>query len=121
MGFVGKWLVSTIACAVAIWLVPGIVPVGGTWVGAIFCALVLALLNATIKPVLQALAIPLTIATLGIFYVVVNAFVLELASFLSRNIFHAGIAIDSLFSAILGSIIISIVSMLVSGVIGEDA
>ena len=50
----------------------------------------------------------------------VNAFVLELASWLSRNIFHAGIAIDSLFSAILGSIVISLVSMLVGGVIGAD-
>lgn len=35
MGFLGKWFVTAIACAVAIWLVPGIVPVGGTWVGPI--------------------------------------------------------------------------------------
>ena len=120
MGFVGKWFVTAIACAVAIWLVPGIVPVGGTWAGPIFCALVLAFLNATVKPVLQALAIPFTLATLGIFYVVVNALVLELASWLSRNIFHAGIAIDSLFSAILGAIVISLVSMVVSGVVGAE-
>ena len=120
MGFLGKWFVTAIACAVAIWLVPGIAPVGGTWMGPIVCALVLALLNATVKPVMQALAIPFTIATLGIFYLVVNAFVLELASWLSRNIFHAGIAIDSLFSAILGSIVISLVSMFVAGVVGAD-
>ena len=120
MSFLARWVVTTIACAVAIWLVPGIVPVGGTWVGAVFCALVLALLNATVKPVLQVLAIPFTMATLGIFYVIVNAFVLELASWLSRNIFHAGIAIDSLFSAILGAIVISVVSMLLSGVVGDE-
>ncbi len=121
MGFVARWVTATIACAVAIWIVPGIVPVGGTWVGAVFCALVLALLNATIKPLLQVLALPVTLLTLGIFYVVVNAFVLELASWLSRNIFHAGIAIDSLGSAILGAIVISIVSSIVGGIIGEDA
>ena len=120
MGFIAKWLVTTVACAVAVWLVPGIDPVGGSWVGPLFCALVLALLNATVKPVMQALAIPFTIATLGVFYLVVNAFVLELASWLSRNIFHAGIAIDSLFSAILGSIVISLVSMFVGGVVGAD-
>lgn len=114
MSFIARWVVTTIACAAAIWLVPGIVPVGGTWVGAVFCALVLALLNATIKPVLQVLAVPVTVLTMGIFYVVVNAMVLELASWLSRSIFHAGIAIDSLFSAILGAIVISFVSMLVS-------
>lgn len=120
MRFVAKWLVLTIACAVAVWLVPGIVPVGGGWVGPLFCALVLALLNATVKPLLQVLAIPVTVATLGIFYLVVNALVLELASWLSRNIFHAGIAIDSLFSAILGAIVISIVSMVVGGIVGAD-
>lgn len=120
MGFVGKWLVTAIACAVAIWLVPGIVPVGGAWEGAIFAALVLALLNATIKPVLQLLSAPITLVTMGIFYVVVNAFVLELASYLSRNIFHAGIAIDGLGSAILGAIVISVVSMIVGGVVGTN-
>ena len=92
----------------------------GSWVGAVFCALVLGLLNATVKPVLQVLAIPFTMPTLGIFYVIVNAFVLELASWLSRNIFHAGIAIDSLFSAILGAVVISVVSMLLSGVVREE-
>ena len=61
-----------------------------------------------------------TIGTLGIFYVVVNAMVLELASFLSRNIFHAGIAIESFGSALVGAVIISIVSMLVGGAVGEE-
>ncbi|WP_455136569.1 phage holin family protein [Thermophilibacter sp.] len=120
MRFIGKWLVSTVACAAAIWLVPGIVPVGGTWVGALFCALVLALLNASVKPVLQILSAPITLLTLGLFYVVVNALVLELASWLSLNLFGAGIAIYSLGSAIMGAIIISIVSMLLSGLIGND-
>lgn len=120
MGFLGKWVVTTVACAAAIALVPGIVPVGGTWVGAVFCALVLALLNATVKPVLQLLSAPITLLTLGIFYVVVNAFVLELASWLSRNLFHAGIAIESLGSAVMGAIVISVVSMVLNGVLGDD-
>lgn len=119
MRFIVRWVVTTVACAVAIWLVPGIVPVGGTWVGAVFCALILALLNTTVKPVLQTLAVPVTVATLGFFYLVVNAVVLELASWLSRNIFHAGIAIDSLFSAILGAIVISVVSSALSAVVGD--
>ncbi|OUO34672.1 phage holin family protein [Olsenella sp. An290] len=120
MGFIAKWLVTTVACAVAVWLVPGIDPVGGSWVGPLFCALVLALLNATVKPVLQALSIPLTVASLGLFYLVVNAAVLELASYLSRNIFHAGIAIDSLGSAIVGAVVISLVSMFVGGIVRTD-
>lgn len=120
MRFLGKWLVTTIACAVAIWLVPGIVPIGGAWQSALFCALVLALLNATVKPLLQLLSAPITVATLGIFYVLVNAFVLELASWLSRNIFHAGIVIESLGAAILGAVIVSLVSLVVGAVVGDD-
>ena len=120
MRFVGKWLVTAVACAVAIWLVPGIDAVGGTWAGPIMCAFVLALLNATIKPVMQLLALPLTLVTLGIFYVVVNAMLLELASYLSRNIFHAGIAIGSFGSALLGAVIISLVSMLVGGAVNDE-
>ena len=119
-GFLGKWLVTAVACAVAIWIVPGIEAVGGTWAGPIMCALTLALLNATIKPVMQLLALPLTLVTLGIFYVVVNAILLELASYLSRNIFHAGIAIGSFGSALLGAVIISLVSMLVGGAVSDE-
>ena len=120
MGFLGKWLVTAVACAVAIWIVPGIEAVGGTWAGPIMCALTLALLNATIKPVMQVLALPLTIGTLGLLSVGVIARVFALASFLSRNIFHAGIAIESFGSALVGAVIISIVSMLVGGAVGEE-
>ena len=120
MGFVGRWFVTAIACAAAIWIVPGIEAVGGSWAGPIMCALSLALLNATIKPVLQVLALPFTVATLGIFYVVVNALLLELASSLSLGIFGAGVAIESFGSALLGAVIISLVSMLVGGTVGDD-
>ena len=45
---------------------------------------------------------------------------LELASYLSRNIFHAGIAIGSFGSALLGAVIISLVSMLVGGAVSDE-
>lgn len=118
MRFILNWLVTAIACAVAIWLVPGIYPIGGSWEGPLFFALVLALLNATVKPVLQLLSIPISVLTLGLFYLVVNGVVIELASFLSRNIFHAGILVESLWSAMLAAIVISVVSSIVGGVMG---
>lgn len=120
MRFVAKWLVTTVAVAVAVWLVPGIVPIGGMWEAALVFALVLSFLNATVKPVLQLLSVPITFVTLGLFYLIVNAAVLELASYLSRNIFHAGIAIDSFGAAFFAAIVISVVSMVVSGVVGAD-
>ena len=87
MGFIGSWITTAIATAVAIWLVPGIEAIGGSWAAPIFTALVLGILNATVKPVLKVLSLPVNLLTLGIFGLVVNAFVLELASYLSRNIF----------------------------------
>ena len=117
MKFLGTWLVDAIACAFAIWMVPGITAIGGDWAAPIFCALALSLLNAT---VLQVLSLPITVISLGIFHLVVNAVVLEMASALSRNVFHAGIAIESFGAAFLGAIVISVVSMLVGGIVGAD-
>ena len=116
MPFIGSWFITAIATAAAIWLVPGIEAVGGTWAGPIFCALALAFVNAVVKPVMTVLSIPITILTLGIFYLVINALMLELASRLSRNIFHAGISIDSFGAAFLGAIVISIVSAILGAV-----
>ncbi len=117
MEFIATWIVGAIAVGAAVWLVPGIEAVGGAYAGPIFTALFLSIVNACIKPVLKVLGLPFTILTLGLFSLVINAFMLELASFLSRNITHAGIVIDSFGAAFFGAIIISIVTMLLGGVI----
>lgn len=117
MGFIGSWITTAIATAVAIWLVPGIEAIGGSWAAPIFTALVLGILNATVKPVLKVLSLPVNLLTLGIFGLVVNAFVLGLASYLSRNIFHAGVYVDGFGAAFVGAIVISLVGMFVGSVI----
>lgn len=119
MGFFASWLASAIAIGCAAWLVPGIIVVGGSWEGLVFAALALALVNAIIKPIIKLLSLPVNIVTLGLFSLVINACMLELASYLSRNIFHAGIAIDSFGSAFIGAIIVSIVTIVV-GAVFED-
>ena len=117
MGFIGSWIATAIATAAAIWVVPGTEAVGGSWAAPIFTALVLGVLNATIKPVIGFFSIPLKVLTLGLFSLVVNAVVLELASYFSRNIFHAGIYVESFGAALLGAIVISVVGALVGSVI----
>jgi len=120
MGFIGRWLVLTLSTMVAVWMVPGIQTVGGPYLGPIMCALMLALVNATVKPIMNVISLPITIVTLGIFYLVINGLMLQLASYLSRQIFHAGIYIESFGAAFLGALIISIVAMIVGGVTGLD-
>lgn len=118
--FLLTWFTTAIATLVAVAIVPGMSVVGGNWAGPIAFALVLAFLNASIKPIIKILSLPITLLTLGIFSLVINAFMLELASFLSRHVFLNGVLIDGFGAALLGSIVIALVSSFVSGVVGAD-
>ena len=82
--------------------------------------LFLGFVNSLIKPLLTFISFPLTILTLGIFQLVINSFMLELASWLSVNLLGSGIAISGFFSALAGSIIVSIACMIL-GVATKDA
>lgn len=100
MEFLIRLLVNAIAIFVLGWLLPGIEVIN---VGvALVCALVLALLNAFIKPILIIITIPITIFTLGLFLLVINALMILVADyfidgFLVRNFWWA-----LLFSLLLG-------------------
>ena len=121
MGFVVRWIATAVAAGVAVWIVPGITTVGSdATLAVIALALVLSLINVSLKPILQFLSLPITVLTLGIFYLILNALILELAAWASTGIFGSGIAIDGFGSAFIGSIVISIVSALVNGILGKN-
>lgn len=120
MSFVSRWLVTAIAAGVAIFLVPGITIVGDSpWMGIALFGLVLAFINATIKPILQFLGTPITFLTLGLFYLVINTLMLYLAGWIVNGMFSVGFQISGFFSALLASIVISIVSAIANLFIGE--
>ena len=121
MNFIIRWIATAVAVAAAVWIVPGITAVGndGT-IAVIIMALVLSLINISIKPIMQVISLPITVLTLGIFYLVVNALLLELAAWASTGLFASGVAIDGFGSAFLGSIVISIVSGIVNGILGGE-
>ena len=123
MNFIIRWIVTAIAVAAAVWIVPGIeiVNSGSAWVGIVFFALVLSLINMSIKPILQVLSLPVTVLTLGIFYLIVNTLLLYVAAWLANGLFGAGFYIATFGSAFVASIVISIVSALVNGLVGNDA
>lgn len=103
MGFLAHWVVTGISIVIAQRLIGGIYIAG---LGSLaLAALVLGLINATVKPVLQLLSLPLTILSLGFFYLVVNGICFGIAAFLVP-----GFRVDSLGSAIVGSIVVSLVS-----------
>lgn len=120
MNFVIRWIVTAIAVAAAVLIVPGVfVWHDNMWIGIAILALFLALINMSIKPILQVLSIPVTVLTLGIFYIVVNTLMLYLAAWLANALFGVGFEIATFGSGFVAAIIISIVSALVNGIIGD--
>jgi putative membrane protein len=94
-----------VAILLASYFVPGIQV--DTLSTAVIAACVLGLINVFIRPVVVLLTLPLSILTLGLFYFIINAFLLELVSY-----FVSGFEISGFFAAFFGSLIISVVNWL---------
>lgn len=100
-------LVSWVVSALALWLVSQIIP--GIQVrgfgAAMIATLVIAIVNATFGVVVKFLLFPITLLTLGLFLLVINALLLKLAS-----LFTPGFSVRGFFSAVLGSVILTILT-----------
>lgn len=119
MKFIVTWLVTGIAAAAACWIVPGMQVIGGN-MGIVLFALAIALVNASIRPIMQVISLPITVITLGIFYFVINALALNIASWLSLNLFSMGVYVVDFWAALWGSIVISLVSTIVGSIVGVN-
>ena len=107
-----RWLILTAAIMVSAYLFPGIEISGfGT---ALFAAVVLGILNAFFRPILIIFTLPINILTLGLFTFVINAFLLLMTSGVI-----GGLHVDGFGSALLGSLIISLVSWGLSSFISD--
>jgi putative membrane protein len=116
-----RWAITAISLFVAAWLVPGIyVSDGGGWAVYAAMAIILGLVNAIIRPILTLLTCPLILLTLGLFTLVINALTLLIASSIAQNIFHVGFIVRGFWPALLGSIIVSIVSILLSTFVHDE-
>ena len=99
------WLLSALSLLIVAHLIPGIQVSG--FLAALFAALIFGLVNSTLGLVLKILTFPLTILTLGLFWFVINALMLELASWLVPGFFVQGF-----LSAFFGAIVLSLVNLL---------
>lgn len=118
--FISRWLVLTIAAGVMVALLPGMEVVGDPPIlGVAAFALFMALINASIKPIVQMLALPFSILSFGLIALIINWLFMELASWLAISLFDVGVVIDGFWWSVIGSLIMSIVSSIVGAVIGE--
>lgn len=112
MGFLIRVLVNALAILAAAHIVPGIEVSGGLAVVA--AGLVLALINAVVRPVLLFLTLPITLVTLGLFLFVLNAFCLWLTSLVV-----SGFVIYGFWAAILGALLVGVVSWIVTAFLSD--
>ena len=118
--FLMRWLVLTVAAAVMVVLLPGMTAVGQPPIlGIAVFALFMALINASIKPIIHIIALPLSIISFGLVALVINWLFMQLASWLALSFFSVGVTIDGFVWSVLGSLVMTIVSGIVGGIIGD--
>lgn len=105
MNFLVKILLSAIGVGIASYLLPG-VSVDGFWAALVVAGL-LALFNVTLKPILIILTIPITVLTLGLFLLVINALLILLIDSLI-----GGFMVSNFWWALAFSIILTIITSL---------
>ncbi|MEU2901757.1 phage holin family protein [Streptomyces globisporus] len=121
--FVVKTIANAGALAVAIWLIGNITLEGGSTgrkaLTLILVALIFGLVNSLVKPVVQLLTFPLFILTLGLITLVVNALMLLMTSWLA-GVVDLSFHVEGFWTAVLGGLIISVVSWALNVVLPDE-
>jgi putative membrane protein len=107
-----RWILHAIALSLVAWLVPGFHV--RNFAAALIAVLVIALLNATLGLLLKIVTFPLTILTLGIFILVVNAFILRLASGVVP-----GFYVDTFGAAFIGAAVLALLNLLFRAILDD--
>jgi putative membrane protein len=115
-----RLVINAVALLVTAWIIPGIHlgaarphPNKHDWTTLLIVALIFGLVNALIRPIVFLLSLPLEILTLGLFTFVINAFMLLLTSWIAQGM-GLGFRVDGFLAALLGALIISVVSFVLS-------
>ncbi|GAA0531632.1 phage holin family protein [Chitinophaga japonensis] len=112
MNFLIRLLVSALAAMLTAYLLPGVKI--DSFITALLLALVLAVLNVLVKPILIILTLPATILTLGLFLLVINAVIILLAGKLV-----SGFRVDGFWWALLFSIVMTVINSIMHGIAGN--
>ena len=102
-----KWLALALSIMFVGWIVPGITI--SSFATALIASIVIALVNLFIKPILVFLTLPINILTLGLFILVINALLFMFVAYIIP-----GVEVDGFWSAFLGALLLSIISIGIS-------
>jgi putative membrane protein len=104
MKFLLDWIISALVIFVLAYILPGVSAAG--YLAALGAAVVIGLANATVKPLLIVLTLPITVLTLGLFLLIINALVILLAAWIVP-----GFSVDGFWWAFLFGVILSLMNM----------
>ena len=121
-----RWLINAVGLLVAALVIPNIrLTASGTspgmneWITLAVVALIFGVINTIIRPVVILLTLPITILTLGLFMFVINALMLMLTSRIAEAL-GLGFRVDGFGAALLGALVISVVSFVLGRVFRTD-
>ena len=120
MDRVVQLLINAAALYVAVLLVPNLdfaFEPEGAWWKFLLVAFIFGMVNTFLRPVLRILTLPITIMTLGLFLVVINALMLMLTGAISSEL-DLGLTVGDFLAALLGAIVVSLVGFVLSMVVG---
>lgn len=118
--FILRLIINAAALWVAAYILPDRIYLTDNVTNLVIVALIFGLVNALIKPIVNALTCSIHALTLGLFTFVVNALMLMLTGYLSAQFVGDAFQVDGFVSALMGGVIISIVSTALSLVLIED-
>ena len=112
-------LIQILINAAALWVAVQLTAVdfSGDWWKLLVVAVIFSLVNTYLRPILRILTLPITFLTLGLFLLVINAFMLLLTGLVSQEL-NLGFVVPDFLAALLAAIVISIVGFVLSLVIG---
>jgi putative membrane protein len=121
MSFLLSFIGTAASLWVAVWLVDGF-EFSGEWWQFLIVAAIVGLANAIVKPILKLFSLPLIVLTLGLFLVIVNALVLQLAVWLSGpDVFDLGLTSAGFFwTTFWASVVVSVVGWLIGIMLPDD-
>lgn len=108
-----RWLVNAVSLMIVAYFVPGFEVRG--FVAALIAALIIGFVNSTLGLVLKVLTFPLTILTLGLFLIVINAIMLKMAAAITP-----GFAVLNWTAAFIGAILLSLISSFLHWLVRDD-
>lgn len=100
-----RWVLSALVFVLIAFIVPGI---HVTWVSALVAAIIAGLLNVLVRPILVLLTLPVTLLTLGLFLLVINAAIFGLTALLVP-----GFKVDSFWAALIGAVLYWLLNMVI--------